>query len=162
MDKIITLMKTLTESIIGRKNSTSGWPVLDKIRNPKFSDLVPYNIVKVNYSEPNGSKYGIVVPEEEALKLFPREYKIYKGKGGAIIFYNPNNDDNLTFNAIFNYIKLFPKPNLLRPIYEIIDIWDGSKYYKIFKYRLKSSSDYVKFLRQSVVNPKEFEKMLKP
>ena len=154
-------MKTLTESIIGRKNSTSGWPVLDKIRNPEFSDLVPYNIVKVNYSEPNGSKDGIVIPEEEALRLFRREYENYKGKGGAIIFYDPATDGYLIFTAIFFYIKLFPKPILLRPGYEITDMWDGSKYHKSFEYRLKSPNDYVEFLRQSVDNPEEFERMLR-
>lgn len=153
-------MKTLTESIIGRKNSALEWPVLDKIRNPEFSDLIPCNIVKVNYSKPNGSKYGLIVPEEEALKLFPREYKIYKGKGdAAIIFYNPS---YLVFNTVSNYIKTFPKPHLIRLGYEITDIWDGSKYYKIFEYMLKYSNDYVEFLRQSVDNPEEFEKMLKP
>lgn len=154
-------MKTLTESIIGRKNAAPGWPVLDKIRNPEFSDLVPYNIVKVNYSEPNGSKYGIVIPEEEALRLFRREYENYKGKGGAIIFYDPATDGYLIFTAIFFYIKLFPKPILLRPGYEITDMWDGSKYHKSFEYRLKSPNDYVEFLRQSVDNPEEFERMLR-
>lgn len=154
-------MKTLTESIIGRKSDAIEWPVLDKIRNPEFSDLVPYNIVKVDYSEPHGSKYGIVIPEEEALRLFPREYKYYKSKGGAIIFYDPDTDGNLVFNTISNYIKLFPKPILMRPGYEITDIWDGSKYHKSFEYRLKYSNDYVEFLRQSIDNPEEFEKMLK-
>lgn len=154
-------MKTLIESIIGRKNSMLEWPVLDKIRNPEFSDLIPYNIVKVDYSEPHGSKYGIVIPEEEALKLFPHEYKLYTGEGGAIIFYNPNTNGKLIFITISSYIKLFPKPASLRPGYEITDIWDGSKYYKMFEHRLKSSNDYVEFLKQSVDNSEEFEKMLK-
>ena len=155
-------MKTLTESIIGRKNTTPGWPVLDKIRNPEFSDLIPYNIVKVAYSEPDGSKYGIVIPEEEALRLFPHEYKNYKGEGGAIIFYDPDTDGNLVFNTVSNYSKRFPRPFINRVGYEITDIWDGSKYQGTFKYRLKSSNDYVEFLRQSIDNPKEFRKMLKP
>ena len=155
-------MRTLTESIIGRKNSTSGWPVLDKIRNPELSDLIPYNIVKVDYSEPHGSKYGIVIPEEEALKLFPREYKNYKGKGGAIIFYSPDTDSDLVFNTVANYSKRFPQPFISRVGYEITDIWDGSKYQGTFKYKLKYSNDYVEFLRQSVDNPEEFGKMLKP
>ena len=101
-------MKTLTESIIGRKNAAPGWPVLDKIRNPEFSDLVPYNIVKVNYSEPNGSKYGIVIPEEEALRLFRREYENYKGKGGAIIFYDPATDGYLVTFSKTAYILVPP------------------------------------------------------
>jgi len=154
-------MKHISESIIGRKNAAPKWPVLDKIPNPEFSDLIPYNIVKVDYSEPNGSKYGIVIPEEEALKLFPRGYKPYKGKGGAIIFYDPSTDGYLIFNVVSNYIKLFPKPVLMRPGYEITDIWDGSKYQGTFKYKLKHPNDYVEFLRQSVDNPEEFGKMLK-
>ena len=154
-------MKTLTESIIGRKNSTPGWPVLDKIQNPEFSDLIPYNIIKVDYSEPHGSKYGIVISEEEALKLFPREYKNYKGKGGAIIFYDPDTYSNLVFNTVANYSKRFPRPFINRVGYEIIDIWDGSKYQGTFKYKLKHPNDYVEFLRQSVDNPEEFGKILK-
>lgn len=158
-------MKHISESIIGRKNGVvSGWPVLDKIRNPEFSDLIPYNIVKASYSEPYESKYGIVISEEEALKLFPHEYKNYKGKGGAIIFYNSVTYGNLVFITISNYSKRFPQPFIIinRKGYEITDIWDGSKYYKTFEYKLKSSNDYVEFLRQSIDNPEEFEKMLKP
>ena len=155
-------MKTITESIIGRKNSSLGWPVLDKIRqNPGLLDLIPYNIVKVNYSEPDGSKYGIVIPEEEALKLFPLEYKDYKGKGCAIIFYDPDTNGDLVFITVSNYSKRFPRPSINRGGYEIIDVWDGSKYQGIFKYKLKHPVDYVEFLKQSVDNPKEFKKMLK-
>lgn len=152
-------MKTLTESIIGRKNAVSGWPVLDKIRNPKLSDLIPYNIVKVDYSEPDGSKYGIVIPEEEALRLFPHEYR--NCKGSAIIFYDPDTDGDLVFNTVANYSKRFPRPFINRVGYEIIDIWDGYKYQGTFKYKLKHPNDYVEFLRQSVDNPEEFGKMLK-
>lgn len=154
-------MKHISESIIGRKNSVPGWPVLDKIRNPEFSDLIPYNIVKVEYAEPHGSKHGIIVPEEEALKLFPREYKNYKDECGAIIFYDPETDGNLVFITISNYSKRFPLPFIGRAGYGIIDIWDGSKYYKTFEYRLKSSNDYVEFLKQSADDPEEFRKMLK-
>ena len=154
-------MRHISESIIGRKNNAPGWPVLDKIRNPEFSDFVPYNIVKVDYSEPNGSKYGIIIPEDIASKIFGFQYREYKGKCSAIIFYDPDTDGNLVFITVSNYIKLFPKPAFMKPGYEITDMWNGSKYHKSFEYRLKSSNDYVEFLRQSADNPEEFERMLR-
>ena len=155
-------MKTLTESIIGRKNSMGGWPVLDKIRNPEFSDLVPYNIVKVDYSEPHGSKYGIIVPEDIASKFFGIQYREYKGKCGSVLFYDPATYGEIVFVAIDHYKKQFPRPFINRVGFEIIDIWDGSKAWRTFEYRLKTVEDYAKFLRWSVDKPEEFERMLKP
>lgn len=150
-------MKTLTESIIGRRGSGIVPILLKKIKNPNYSDMISWNIIKINYTNIGHSLYGIIIPGECGKKIYGID-----GYVPYIVFYNPKIlTAEASFVCIEEYSKTFPNPDWTSSgNYVITDIWNGSEYESYFEERFQNKNDIKEFLRPAYENPKEFERML--
>jgi len=143
-------MRHISESIIGRKG-VGATPVFHRIKNPSYSDMIPWNIVRTKDVYDN-AEYGIIVSSEVAKKLFHS----YDSRYNAIVFYNPR-CGWLEELEVSVFRSRFPDSSI---DYRICDIWTGEKSY--FENRLLEPDNFIEFLRPAYENPKEFERMLKP